>query len=61
MRAELASLNDCAVPFLSRATVNLCWYYYSVLYIIYYVSNNREAVANAPQYLFLGSKTVLSC
>ena len=30
MRAELATLNDCAVPFLSRAAVNLCWYYTSV-------------------------------
>ena len=27
MRAELASLNHCAVPFLSRAVVRLCWYY----------------------------------
>ena len=27
MRAELASLTPCAVPFLSRAAVNLCWYY----------------------------------
>ena len=27
MRAELANLNHCAVPFLSRADVNLCWYY----------------------------------
>ena len=26
MRAELANLNPCAVPFLSRATVNLCWF-----------------------------------
>ena len=26
MRAELASLNHCAVPFLSRAAVNLSWY-----------------------------------
>ena len=26
MRAELANLNDCAVPFLIRAAVNLCWY-----------------------------------
>ena len=24
MRAELANLNDCVVPFLSRAAVNLC-------------------------------------
>ena len=28
MRDELGSLNPCAVPFLSRATANLCWYYY---------------------------------
>ena len=28
MCAELANLNDCAVPFLSRAVVNLFWYYY---------------------------------
>ena len=27
MRAELANLNHCAVPFLSRAAVNLSWYY----------------------------------
>ena len=27
MSAELANLNNCAVPILSRATVNLCWYY----------------------------------
>ena len=27
MRAELASLNHCAVPFLSRTAVNLSWYY----------------------------------
>ena len=26
IRAELASLNYCAVPFLSRAPVNLCCY-----------------------------------
>ena len=26
MRAELANLNHCAVPFLRRAAVNLCWY-----------------------------------
>ena len=28
MRAELASLNPCAVPFLSRAAINLSWYDY---------------------------------
>ena len=27
MRAELTNLNNCAVPFLSRAATNLCWYY----------------------------------
>ena len=26
MRAELADLNYCAIPFLSRAAVNLSWY-----------------------------------
>ena len=26
MRAELADINHCAVPFLSRAVVNLSWY-----------------------------------
>ena len=40
MRAELANLDHCAVPFLSRAAVNLCWYFYTVglrpiLYIIH--------------------------
>ena len=29
MRGELANLNHCAVRFLSRAAVNLCWYYYT--------------------------------
>ena len=29
MRAELANINDCAVPFLSRAAVNFCWYDYT--------------------------------
>ena len=26
MRAEIAGTNNCAVPFLSRADVNLSWY-----------------------------------
>ena len=30
MRAELAILNQCAVPFLSRTAANLCWYYYKI-------------------------------
>ena len=30
MRAALASLNACAAPFLSRAVVYLCWYYYTI-------------------------------
>ena len=29
MRAELANLNHSAVPFLRRAAINLCWYYYN--------------------------------
>ena len=29
MRAELANLNDCAVPFLSRVAVNLSWHIYT--------------------------------
>ena len=28
MRAKLAKQNGSAVPFLSRATVNLCWFNY---------------------------------
>ena len=31
MRAEVASLNHCAVPFLSRAAVNLSWHYSTCL------------------------------
>ena len=33
MRAELANLNHCAVSFLSRAADNLCWYYYTTLFL----------------------------
>ena len=29
MRTKLANINDCAVPFLSRAAANSCWYYYN--------------------------------
>ena len=29
MRTELANINHCAVLFLSRAAVNVCWYYYT--------------------------------
>ena len=29
MRANLGNLSDCAVPLLSRAATNLCWYYYT--------------------------------
>ena len=37
MRAEIANLNHCAVPFLSRADVNLIWYdsIYYVFCILY--------------------------
>ena len=30
MHAKLSSLNHCAEPFLSRAAVNLCWYWYTM-------------------------------
>ena len=30
MRAILADLNDCAVPFLSRAAANMYWYHYKL-------------------------------
>ena len=33
MRAELTNLNHCAVPFLSRAAVNLCWYYHTFVHL----------------------------
>ena len=35
MRAELANLYDCAVPFLSHAAVNLSWYDIKVTTNIY--------------------------
>ena len=31
MRAELAGLNLCAVPFLRRTTGGMCWYYYTIV------------------------------
>ena len=37
MHAKLANLDHSAVPFLSRASVNLCWYYY-----VLFVGNYRE-------------------
>ena len=33
MRAKFANLNDCAVSFLSRAAANLCWYWYTLLFL----------------------------
>ena len=33
MRAKLAHPNDCAASFLSRAVVNLRWYYYLILQV----------------------------
>ena len=41
MRAELGGLNHCAVPVLSRAAANMCWYYYIPLVI---VTNAQRAV-----------------
>ena len=37
MRAELANVNDCVVPLLSRAVVKLWWYYYSDLVTRLYI------------------------
>ena len=31
MRARLTNRNDCAVPFLRRAAVNLCWHTVSLI------------------------------
>ena len=36
VRTESLNLNDCAVPFLSHAAVNLCWYFYIYIYIFIY-------------------------
>ena len=52
MRAELANLNHCTVPFLSRAAVNLCWYYYTTfegqLPLVYrYISQRTKIYLNA--------------
>ena len=33
MHAELAGLNHCAVPFLSRAAAKLCWYYHKLYHL----------------------------
>ena len=33
MRAKLANLNDCAVPFLSRVDANLSWYNYTFYFM----------------------------
>ena len=34
MHSNLANLNHCAVPFLSRTAVNLCWRYYTIYIMI---------------------------
>ena len=45
MRAELGNLNHCAVPFLSRADVNLSWYDSSSKKCVYSrVRNNRAGM-----------------
>ena len=36
MRAEVSNLNHCAVPFLSRAAVNLNWYDYNEYFVLIY-------------------------
>ena len=34
MRVELASLNHCAVFFLSRTDANFFWYYYKITFML---------------------------
>ena len=48
MRAELANLNHCAVPFLSRAIANLCWYYYTLVGVksLFHRPQNSENINN---------------
>ena len=43
MHAKLANLNECAVPFLSRAAVNLCWYHCTSLSLL---SGNEELITH---------------
>ena len=50
MRVKLAILNHCAVPFLSRAAANLCWYYYT-MYTIYVKFDLKFVLAK-----FIGQK-----
>ena len=38
MRTDLANLNNCAVPFLSRAAVNFSWYDHISVYTVYLYS-----------------------
>ena len=52
MRAELASLNLCAVPFLSRAGVSLSWYYYTFTYDILYELRECSKVFSWNGYIF---------
>ena len=56
MRAELANLNHCAVPFLSRANVNLSWYDSNLL------NNSRNIiVVSQPFRLVLHYSNITSC
>ena len=45
MRAELANLHHCAVPFLSRAAASFCLYYISVLFMVFiaFLLNQNKA------------------
>ena len=47
MRAKLANLNDCALPFLRRAAANLCWYNYTSNLISNQVKLLRRKVTNS--------------
>ena len=46
MRAKTDNINHCAVPLLSRAAVNLCWYYSSILFINSFVNPEYRYLSN---------------
>ena len=52
-RAKLANLNNCVVPFLSRAVANLCWYYHTTFFSDFFVSFAER------QWIFTGTFSFL--
>ena len=56
MRTKLANLNDCAVPFLSRATANFCWYSYMPKLRIVYALHSLNSLMFVSYTLKIRSK-----